>query len=167
MNSRNHLQIIKNENKNIHFFTGEHEQQELSSRSSSSNQQQNQTHSSSSDSSLCTAVAPSSNAPVSNIIDISRSSDELPAQPILVSYPLNKQNRSFLSQWFAKFSWLEYSEQTDSAYCYYCRHFSTGININNRVINFSLIRRVLFQHSVPFLSDFYLLHCMIFFFHYV
>lgn len=79
MNSRNHLQIIKNENKNIHFFTGEHEQQELSSRSSSSNQQQNQTHSSSSDSSLCIAVAPSSNAPVSNIIDISRSSDELPA----------------------------------------------------------------------------------------
>lgn len=130
MNNRNHLQIINNENKNIHFFTGE--KQKLSSSPSSNNQQHIQAHSSSSESSRC--ISPSSNIPISIVIDISRSPRELPTQPALASYPLNKQKRSFRSQWFSKFSWLEYSEQTDSAYCYYCRHFATGINLNSRVM---------------------------------
>ena len=150
MNNRNHLQIINNEDRCIHFFTGE--QQELSS---SNKQQREKIHSSLSESSVF--ISASSNTPVSNITDISHSCDELPAQPILASYPLNKEKRSFRSQWFSQFSWLEYSEQTDSAYCYYCRHFGTGINLNNRVINFCLIHRFLFQHSIPFLSLFYLM----------
>jgi len=91
---------------------------------------------------------------VSDITDISRSTDELTAQPILASYPSNKDKRSFRSQWFSQFHWLEYSEQTDLAYCYYCRHFSTGIILNNRVSNFSLIRGFLFQDSILFFQLF-------------
>ena len=98
---------------------------------------------SSSESSL--SVSSSSNTPAPAITDISRSVDELPTQPILASYPLNKDKRCFRSQWFSQYSWLEYSEQTDSAYCYYCRHFSTGIIRNNRVNNFFLICRFLFH----------------------
>jgi hypothetical protein len=82
------------------FFT--HEQQKLSSSSSSNKQQREKIYSSSSESSLF--ISSSSNTPVSNITDISRSSDELPAQSILVSYPLNKEKRSFRSQWFSQFS---------------------------------------------------------------
>jgi hypothetical protein len=54
----------------------------------------------------------SSNTPVSDITvtDISRSTDELPTQPKLASYRLNKDKRCFRSQWFSQFSWLEYSE---------------------------------------------------------
>jgi len=150
VNNKNHLQIINNENECIHFFTGE--QQELSY---SNKQQREKIHSSSSGSSVF--ISSSSNTPVSNITDIRHSSDELPAQPILASYPLNKEKRSFRSQWFSQFTWLEYSEQKDSAYCYYCRHFGTGINLNNRVINFCLKHKFLFQHSILFLFLFYLL----------
>ena len=90
---------------------------------------------------------------MSDITDISRSTDELPAQPTLASYPLNKDKRSFRSQWFSQYSWLEYSEQTNLAYCYYCRHFNTGIVLNDRVSNFSLIRRFLFQNYQFFFSS--------------
>jgi len=80
--------------------------------------------------------SPLTSVTLSNVSDISRSFDELPTQPIRADYPLNKDRRSFRSQWFSQFTWLEYSEQTDLAYCYFCRHFSTGILLNNRVIVF-------------------------------
>jgi hypothetical protein len=51
----------------------------------------------------------------------------------LPSYLLNKDQRCFHSQWFTAYPWLEYSVQGDSAFCFVCRHFSTGINLNNRV----------------------------------
>ncbi|CAF4674204.1 unnamed protein product, partial [Rotaria sp. Silwood2] len=53
-------------------------------------------------------------------LDISRSSKELPTQPKLSSYPVNKQNRSFRSIWYSTFPWLEYSQQSDA--------FITGYN---------------------------------------
>ncbi|CAF1336582.1 unnamed protein product, partial [Rotaria sp. Silwood1] len=82
------------------FFTSE--LQELSSSSSSNKQLREKIHSSSSEYSLF--ISSSSNTPVSNITDISRSSDELLTQPKLDSYPLNKEKRSFRSQWFSQFS---------------------------------------------------------------
>ncbi|CAM4819981.1 unnamed protein product [Rotaria magnacalcarata] len=106
------------------------EQQQPISSDSSTNKHHEQIHSSPSESSLL--LSSSSNTPVSNVIDISRSVGELPAKPIRSSYPSNKDKRSFHSQWYSRFTWLEYSELTDSAYCYYSRHFNTGIILNNR-----------------------------------
>ncbi|CAF2139208.1 unnamed protein product [Rotaria magnacalcarata] len=114
----------------FNVFVDEQQQQQPISSDSSTNKHQEQIHSSSSESSLL--LSSSSNTPVSNVIDISRSAGELPAKPIRSSYPSNKDKRSFHSQWYSRFTWLEYSELTDSAYCYYCRHFSTGIILNNR-----------------------------------
>ncbi|CAF3654841.1 unnamed protein product [Rotaria socialis] len=74
----------------------------------------------------------SSNKPIPNTVDISCSCNEPPSQPKLAIYPLSKHNRSFRSQWFSQFRWLEYSIQADAAYCYYCRHFNTRTNFNNR-----------------------------------
>lgn len=65
--------------------------------------------------------------------DISRSADQSPTQPKLTAYRINRDRRSFRSVWFSQFNWLEYSEQTDLAFCFYCRHFSTGTNLNIRV----------------------------------
>ncbi|CAF3969951.1 unnamed protein product, partial [Rotaria sordida] len=64
--------------------------------------------------------------------DISHSSTELPTQPKLSSYPMNKHNRSFRSIWYSTFPWLEYSIKQDVAFCYYCRHFSDASNLLNR-----------------------------------
>ncbi len=98
---------------NSYIFTGEQqelsstdeqqrEQQELSSSSSSNKQQREKIHSSSSESSLF--ISSSSNTPVSDITvtDISRSTNELPTQPKLASYRLNKDKRCFRSQWFSQ-----------------------------------------------------------------
>lgn len=65
--------------------------------------------------------------------DISRSAEQSPTQPKLTAYHIDGDRRSFRSVWFSQFSWLEYSEQTDLAFCFYCRHFSTGVNLNIRV----------------------------------
>ncbi|CAF2998956.1 unnamed protein product [Rotaria sp. Silwood2] len=65
-------------------------------------------------------------------LDISRSSKDSPSQPKLPSYKTNKENRSFHSQWYARFKWLEYSIERDSVFCYYCRHFGDTINVLNR-----------------------------------
>ncbi|CAF4025163.1 unnamed protein product [Rotaria magnacalcarata] len=49
----------------------------------------------------------SSNKPIPNTVDISCSCNEPPSQPKLAIYPLSKHNRSFRSQWFSQFRWLE------------------------------------------------------------
>ncbi|CAF5228854.1 unnamed protein product, partial [Rotaria magnacalcarata] len=95
----------------IHLLSGDEQQQPISS-DSSTNKHHEQIHSSPSESSLL--LSSSSNTPVSNVIDISRSVGELPAKPIRSSYPSNKDKRSFHSQWYSRFTWLEYSELTDS-----------------------------------------------------
>ncbi|XP_075521547.1 uncharacterized protein LOC142554755 [Primulina tabacum] len=46
-----------------------------------------------------------------------------PYQPIQKEYPPTKfesQNRRFQSQWFKKFTWLEYSPSKDAAFCFPC-----------------------------------------------
>jgi hypothetical protein len=33
------------------------------------------------------------------------------------------RKRSFRSDWYSLYSWLEYSPMTDAAFCFVCRHF--------------------------------------------
>ncbi|XP_060872929.1 zinc finger MYM-type protein 1-like isoform X1 [Metopolophium dirhodum] len=52
-----------------------------------------------------------------------------PRRPVLASYKksqFGKQLRSFRSQWFNDYEWLEYSIERNAAFCYVCRIFSTG-----------------------------------------
>jgi len=58
--------------------------------------------------------------------DISLSCNDDPVQPKLKSYPLNHQKRCFQFNWFQNRPWLEYSVQNDTAFCFYCRHFSAN-----------------------------------------
>ncbi|OCT92858.1 hypothetical protein XELAEV_18015924mg [Xenopus laevis] len=53
-----------------------------------------------------------------------------PSQPYLTVYPktvFGKQNRSFTSEYFKNFSFLEYSKQLDAMFCFTCRHFASSI----------------------------------------
>ncbi|XP_030047652.1 uncharacterized protein LOC115461718 [Microcaecilia unicolor] len=50
-----------------------------------------------------------------------------PSQPHLPKFPksvFGKQNRSFTSEYYKTFSFLEYSQQLDAVFCFPCRHFS-------------------------------------------
>ena len=79
--------------------------------------------------------------------DISCSGIERPAQPKLSSYKKNKQDRSFQSNWYSMFPWIEYSKERDCVFCFYCRHFTSGTHLNIRV------RICLFEKSfLPFHS---------------
>lgn len=46
-----------------------------------------------------------------------------PVQPILLHYP-KINNWNFQSNFYSKFSWLEYSIYDDAVFCFPCRHFS-------------------------------------------
>lgn len=59
--------------------------------------------------------------------DLSVSAEQLPIRPILTSYPVSKENRSFQPQWYQNHPWREYSNINDSTYCYYCRHVGQSI----------------------------------------
>lgn len=65
--------------------------------------------------------------------DISHSGTDPPSQPKLAHYKKNKEKRSFQSQWYSSFPWLEYSEEQDCAFCFYCRHFSNHVHMQMRV----------------------------------
>lgn len=67
-----------------------------------------------------------------DIIDLSHSCQDSPAQPKLNLYPKNHENRSFLAKWYHGRPWLEYSIARDSAYCYYCRHFGAPTSSSNK-----------------------------------
>ncbi|CAK8696781.1 unnamed protein product [Clavelina lepadiformis] len=66
--------------------------------------------------------------------DISKTADEGPTQPLLPSYPKTpfgnskSRARSFCSNWYERFAWLEYSIFFDRAYCFACRHFGRDKN---------------------------------------
>lgn len=52
-----------------------------------------------------------------------------PRQPHLKVFPFRKygdRNRNFQSSWYALYPWLEYSAETDSAFCFACRKFGTS-----------------------------------------
>ena len=46
-----------------------------------------------------------------------------PTQPIGHKFPQSKDKRSFQINWFKQHSWLEYSLEKNSAYCFYCYLF--------------------------------------------
>ncbi|KAH8023867.1 hypothetical protein HPB51_018848 [Rhipicephalus microplus] len=71
-------------------------------------------------------------------LDISKFKTEQPTQPILNPFPSKKYGkltRSFNSNWYRLFPWLEYSAQADAAFCYPCRMFSTGDNEKSAFVN--------------------------------
>ncbi|CAF1302516.1 unnamed protein product [Rotaria sordida] len=72
------------------------------------------------------------NETTGDTIDISRSCENPPAQPKLISYPKNHENRSFMSKWYEGRPWLEYSIEKNSTYCYYCRHFGAPTSSSNK-----------------------------------
>ena len=66
--------------------------------------------------------------------DISKTPEEGPTQPKLESYPKTPiggpgtaRSRSFCSNWFNRFPWLEYSISNDKVYCFACRHYGAGL----------------------------------------
>ena len=68
--------------------------------------------------------------PPEHIHDL-RVSIDGPHQPILSRYAPRKSSnekfeRDFQSSWFAKYKWLGYSTETQSAYCYACEKFGSS-----------------------------------------
>ena len=60
--------------------------------------------------------------------DIAVSLHQSPVQPV-IAFPPRKfvsKNRSFNSEWYIDYSWLEYSVEKDAAFCYACRFFTTS-----------------------------------------
>lgn len=58
--------------------------------------------------------------------DLSQSPDDGPTRPLLQHYPVTDKGgrkRCFRSAWYQQYSWLEYSQITNSVYCFACRHF--------------------------------------------
>ena len=61
------------------------------------------------------------------LTDIAAGPDQPPVQP-KIKFPttLNgNKHRSFNSEWYKQYRWLEYSRARDAAYCYPCRLFTT------------------------------------------
>ena len=62
------------------------------------------------------------------VTDIVAGPHQLPVQPI-VNFPsrtFGSKKRSFNSEWYKLYPWLEYSKEKDAAYCYPCRFFTIG-----------------------------------------
>ena len=54
-----------------------------------------------------------------------------PVQPrIGVTFPIDSDGRKFSLEWYRRFTWLEYSQKRDAAFCYACRHFAPS-SLNN------------------------------------
>ena len=68
---------------------------------------------------------------ISSVDDIASTPECSPCQPASIQFPVtyfSGKARSFNSEWFQQYSWLEYSAKKDAAYCYPCRLFgSTSI----------------------------------------
>lgn len=59
--------------------------------------------------------------------DIASGPDEAPVQP-RIKFPTTlkgNKHRSFCSEWYKQYRWLEYSRERNAAYCYPCRLFTT------------------------------------------
>lgn len=56
--------------------------------------------------------------------DISQTPSDGPTQP-RISFPAKDQDhkRSFQAAWYQRYTWLEYSESSNAAFCFACRHF--------------------------------------------
>ena len=54
-----------------------------------------------------------------------------PVQPqIGVTFPIDSDGRTLSPEWYRRFTWLEYSQKRDAAFCYACRHFAPS-SLNN------------------------------------
>ena len=67
-----------------------------------------------------------------DVVDISLSCQDPPAQAKLASYPKNHDNRSFTLKWYDGRPWLEYSIKTDTCYCYFGRYFGVLTSSSNK-----------------------------------
>lgn len=69
-------------------------------------------------------ISIASNSEVSNTApsDISKIGDPI-FRNSQKMYPKNEKGRSFQSEWFTRFKWLEYSKSEDAVFCYACRQF--------------------------------------------
>ena len=59
--------------------------------------------------------------------DVATAADKGPCQPVLVQFPrtqVGKRSRCFQANWYTSYSWLEYSQIANAAFCFACRHFS-------------------------------------------
>jgi len=59
-------------------------------------------------------------------LDISQCKDQKPVQSLISIYPRNSENRSFSSNYYLLFNWIEYSVSNNAVYCFPCRHFLLG-----------------------------------------
>ncbi|KAL5236487.1 hypothetical protein ACI65C_003897 [Semiaphis heraclei] len=59
------------------------------------------------------------------VSDLSISKYDSPKQPLLASFPKNKNKRAFNSKLYKHFNWNEYSIVKDQVYCFVCRHFTS------------------------------------------
>ena len=59
--------------------------------------------------------------------DIAVGPHQLPAQPVgpFPSQTCGKRKRSFNSEWYKMFPWIEYSKESDSVFCFPCRFFAS------------------------------------------
>ena len=59
--------------------------------------------------------------------DLALTPESSPRQPVNVEFPItyfSGKARSFNSDWFRQYPWLEYSVKKDAAFCYPCRLFN-------------------------------------------
>ncbi|XP_022173398.1 zinc finger MYM-type protein 1-like [Myzus persicae] len=47
-----------------------------------------------------------------------------PYQPVNIVFP-RSSGRTFRKEWYKSYEWLEYSQELDAAFCFYCRAFPT------------------------------------------
>ena len=62
-------------------------------------------------------------------VDIAVGPGSSPVQPRNIEFPstsFSGKSRSFNSNWYSDYRWLEYSVSRDAAYCFPCRFFTTG-----------------------------------------
>ena len=59
--------------------------------------------------------------------DVAATPAQMPFQPTVNTFPatvIGSKQRSFNSEWYRSYSWLEYSLEKDAAFCYPCRMFN-------------------------------------------
>ena len=74
--------------------------------------------------------------------DIAQNSQQAPAQPKGFKYPSSRfgsLRRSFTSNWFEKYSWLEYSILKDAAFCFPCRFLLYQAKVEEKRLSFLLV----------------------------
>ena len=75
----------------------------------------------------CEPITTSTSAADDVPTDIAAGPDQTPVQP-KIKFPATlkgNKHRSFRSEWYKGYHWLEYSRERDAAYCYPCRLFTT------------------------------------------